>query len=189
MPSKFEPKGATLSLMWSRIVDRAQKEAVVAELGEIFTVSGVVVVAHYTGLTVSEMSDLRLRMRKVGGAVRVAKNKLVKIALEGKDCQSMTSLFSGQTALIYSEDQVAAAKIAVEFSKENEKLTILGGSMGVTSLDASAVLEVAKMPSKEELIASITGMLVAPASNLAGALSSPASNIVGIVSTVEDKAA
>ena len=170
-------------------MDRAQKEAVVAELGQIFASSGVIVVAHNTGITVSEMSDLRLRMRKVGGAVRVAKNKLVKIALEGKDCQSMIPLFSGQTALIYSEDQVAAAKVAVEFSKENEKLMILGGSMGATNLDASAVLQVAKMPSKEELLATITSMLVAPASNLAGALSGPASDIVGIVSTVEEKAA
>ena len=101
-------------------MDRAQKEAVVAELDQIFTMSGVVIVTHYTGLTVAEMSDLRLRMRNVGGAVRVAKNKLVKIALEGKDCQSIDKYFSGQTALIYSEDQVAAAKVAVDFSKENQ---------------------------------------------------------------------
>jgi large subunit ribosomal protein L10 len=170
-------------------VDRAQKEAVVAELDQIFTVSGVVVVAHYTGITVSEMSDLRLRMRKVGGAVRVAKNKLVKIALEGKECQSMTALFSGQTALIYSEDQVAAAKVAVEFAKDNQKLVILGGSMGATSLDSSAVLQVSKMPSKDELIGTIASMLTAPSANLAGALTSPSSNIAGIVSTIEEKAA
>ena len=175
--------------MWSRILDRSQKEAVVAELGQIFTVSGVVVVAHYTGITVSEMSDLRLRMRKVGGAVRAAKNKLVKIALEGKECSSMASLFSGQTALIYSDDQVSAAKVAVEFAKENEKLTILGGSMGVTSLDASAVVEVSKMPSKDELLASIAGIVGAPASNLAGALGGMASDIAGILSSIEEKAA
>jgi large subunit ribosomal protein L10 len=175
--------------MWSRILDRSQKEAVVAELGQIFTVSGVVVVAHYTGITVAEMSDLRLRMRKVGGAVRVAKNKLVKIALEGKECGSMASLFFGQTALIYSDDQVSAAKVAVEFAKENEKLTILGGSMGATSLDASAVVEVSKMPSKDELLASIAGIVVAPASNLAGALGGVASDVASILSSVEEKAA
>jgi large subunit ribosomal protein L10 len=175
--------------MWSKIVDRAQKEAVVAELDQIFTVSGVVIVAHYTGITVSEMSDLRLRMRKVGGAVRVAKNKLVKIALEGKECQSMAPLFSGQTALIYSEDQVAAAKVAVEFAKDNQKLTILGGSMGATSLDASAVVEVSKMPSKDELVGTIASMLIAPASNLAGALSGPSADIAGVFSTIEEKAA
>jgi large subunit ribosomal protein L10 len=171
------------------IVDRAQKEAVVAELDQIFTVSGVVVVAHYTGITVSEMSDLRLRMRRVGGAVRVAKNKLVKIALEGKECQSMSALFSGQTALIYSEDQVAAAKVAVEFAKDNQKLMILGGSMGSTSLDASAVLEVSKLPSKDEVVATIVGMVSAPASNLVGVINGPSANLAGILLSVEEKAA
>jgi len=175
--------------MWSIIVDRAQKEAVVTELDQIFTVSGVVVVAHYTGLTVAEMSDLRLRMGSVGGAVRVAKNKLIKIALEGKECQSMASLFSGQTALIYSEDQVAAAKVAVEFSKENGKLVILGGSMGATALDVPAVVEVSKMPSREEVIQTITGMLGAPAANIAGVLASPASNLAGILTTIEEQKA
>ena len=167
-------------------MNRTQKEAVVSELDQIFTVSGVVVVTHYTGLTVAEMSDLRLRMRNVGGAVRVAKNKLVKIALEGKDCQSMEKLFSGQTALIFSEDQVAAAKVAVEFSKENQKLVILGGSMGATELDPEGVIQVSKMPSREEVIGSIAGMLGAPASNLAGVLGSPAANIAAILSTVEE---
>jgi len=171
------------------IVDRAQKEAVVAEIDQIFTVSGVVVVTHYTGLTVAEMSDLRLRMRNVGGAVRVAKNKLVKIALEGKDCQNLDKLFSGQTALIYSEDQVAAAKIAVEFSKENEKLVILGGSMGPSVLDSAGIVQVSKMPSREEVIGSIVSSLGAPASNVAGALNSPASNIASILLTFEDEKA
>ena len=170
-------------------MDRAQKEAVVGELDQIFTVSGVVVVTHYTGLTVAEMSDLRLRMRNVGGSVRVAKNKLVKIALEGKDCQNIDKLFSGQTALIYSEDQVAAAKIAVEFSKENEKLVILGGSMGATVLDASGIVQVSKMPSREEVIGSIVSSLSAPASNVSGGLNSPATNIASIISTLEDEKA
>ena len=111
-------------------------------------VSGVVVVGHYTGLTVAEMSELRLRMSKAGGAVRVAKNKLAKIALQDKSCEAMGALFTGQTVLMYSDDQVAAAKIAVEFSKENEKLVILGGTMGAKSLDSAAVLEVSKMPSR-----------------------------------------
>ncbi len=170
-------------------MDRAQKEAVVADLDQIFTVSGVVVVTHYTGLSVAEMSELRLRMRNVGGAVRVAKNKLVKIALKGKESQSMEKFFSGQTALIYSEDQVAAARVAVEFSKENDKLVILGGSMGATPLDAAGVEQVSKMPSRQEVIGSIAGILGAPASNLAGALISPATNLVSIVSTVEEQRA
>ena len=170
-------------------MDRAQKEAVVGELDQIFTVSGVVVVAHYTGLTVAEMSDLRLRMRNVGGSVRVAKNKLVKIALDGKECQSIENLFSGQTVLIHSEDQIAAAKVAVEFSKENQKLVILGGSMGATALDASGVTQVSTMPSREEVIGSIASLLSAPASNIASAVSNPASNVASILSTIEDQKA
>jgi large subunit ribosomal protein L10 len=166
-----------------------QKEVVVEELGQIFTASGVVVVAHYVGITVAEMSDLRFRMRSAGGAVRVAKNSLVKIALENKPCENMRSLFNGQTLLMYSEDPVAAAKVAVAFSKDNEKLVILGGSMGENSLDASNVVEVSKMPSREEIIASLAGCLVAPAANTVGLLGSPASTIAGILSSIEENKA
>ena len=168
-------------------MDRAQKEAVVIELSRIFEVSGVVIVAHYTGLTVAEMSDLRLRMKNSGGAVRVAKNKLVKIALEGKECQPMSSLFSGQTVILFSEDQVAAAKVAVEFSKDNEKLVILGGSMGKTALDQNSVMQVAKMPSKHEVIASISSLLGSPAADIASSIVGPATMLAGVVSTIEDQ--
>ena len=171
-------------------MDRARKESVVAELNQIFKDSGVVVVAHYAGLSVADMSDLRLRMRKAGGAVRVAKNKLVRIALEGSECQNMANLFSGQTVMIHSEDQVAAAKVAVDYASENEKLVILGGSMGANALDSSSVVQVSKMPSREEVISSILGMFGAPASNIVGAFAAPASNLAATVSALEaDKAA
>jgi large subunit ribosomal protein L10 len=171
------------------IVDRVKKEAVVSELDQIFTDSGIVVVAHYTGLTVADMSDLRLRMRKIGGAVRVAKNKLVKIALKGKDCESVSSLFSGQTVLIYSEDQVAAAKVAVEFSKDNEKLVVLGGSMGATSLDSNGITQVAKMPSRDEVIGAIANILGSPAANISNVIGSPGSTVASIIATLEGEKA
>lgn len=170
-------------------MDRAQKEKVVEELGQIFESSGVVVVAHYAGLTVAEMQDLRARARKAECAVRVAKNRLAKIALEGKPCESMTSLLTGMTVLTYSEDPVAAAKVAEDFAKDNKKFEILGGAMGENALDRAGVEAVSKMPSREELIASIVGCIGAPASNIAGAIGAPASNIAGILSTIEDKAA
>jgi large subunit ribosomal protein L10 len=170
-------------------VDRAQKEQLVEELGQIFESSGVVVVAHYTGLTVAEMQDLRQRARDAGGAVRVAKNRLAKIALDGKPCESISSLLTGMTVLTYSEDPVAAAKVAQEFAKENQKFVILGGAMGENALDVAGVEAVSKMPSREELISTIAGMLGAPASNIAGAIGAPASNIASILSTIEDKAA
>ncbi|SEO74219.1 LSU ribosomal protein L10P [Salinihabitans flavidus] len=168
-------------------MDRAQKEKVVEELGQIFESSGVVVVAHYAGLTVADMQNLRAKARDAGSAVRVAKNRLAKIALEGKPCASIADLLSGMTVLTYSEDPVAAARVAEDFAKENKKFEILGGAMGESVLDRAGVEDVSKMPSRDELLAQIAGMLGAPASNIAGAIGAPASNIAGILSTIEDK--
>jgi large subunit ribosomal protein L10 len=170
-------------------VDRAQKEKLVEDLGQIFESSGVVVVSRYEGMTVAEMQDLRAQMREAGGFVRVAKNRLAKIALDGKPCASIADYLTGMTVLAYSEDPVAAAKVVQEYSKVNPKLDILGGAMGENELDPAGVKAVASMPSREELISSIVGSIVAPASNLAGAFGAPASNIAGIIATIEEKAA
>jgi len=170
-------------------VDRAQKEKVVEELGQIFESSGVVVVARYDGMTVAQMQDLRAEMRSVGGSVRVAKNRLAKIALDGKPCESIGKLLTGMTVLTYSEDPVAAAKIADAYAKKNDKFVILGGAMGNTALDPAGVKAVASMPSREELIASIVACIGAPAANIAGAIGAPASNIAGILSTLEEREA
>ena len=170
-------------------MDRAQKEKVVDELGQIFASSGVVVIAHYAGMTVKQMQDLRAKMREVGGSVRVAKNKLAKIALDGKPGAKMGDLLTGMTVFAYSEDPVAAAKVSEAYAKGNDKFQILGGAMGDTILDAAGVKAVASMPSREELIASIVGCLVAPAANIAGAIGAPAQNIASILSTIEEKAA
>ncbi|MDH5451915.1 MAG: 50S ribosomal protein L10 [Paracoccaceae bacterium] len=170
-------------------MDRAQKEKVVEELGQIFESSGVVVVAHYEGMTVAQMQDLRASMREAGGSVRVAKNKLAKIALEGKPCASIGNLLLGMTVLAYSEDPVAAAKVADTYAKANEKFVVLGGAMGETALDPAGVKAVAAMPSREELIASIVGCIGAPAANIAGAIGAPASNIASILSTLEERQA
>ena len=184
---KHEPGGNPHT--WSETVDRAQKEQLVDELGQIFASSGVVVVAHYTGMTVAQMQDLRAKMREVGGSVRVAKNKLAKIALDGKPGNKMGNLLTGMTVLAYSEDPVAAAKVAEAYAKGNDKFVILGGAMGDAVLDQAGVKAVASMPSREELIAQIVGMIGSPASSLAGAIGAPAANIASILSTIEEKAA
>jgi large subunit ribosomal protein L10 len=161
---------------------------VVEELGQIFESSGVVVVSHYAGLTVAEMQDLRAKMREAGGSVRVAKNRLAKIALQGTPAEGIADLMTGMTVLSYSEDPVAAAKVAEDYAKANAKFVIIGGAMGGTVLDQAGVKAVASMPSREELIASIVGCIGAPASNIAGAIGVPASNIASILSTIEEKA-
>lgn len=170
-------------------MDRAQKERVVEELGQIFESSGVVVVSRYEGLTVAEMQDLRARMREAGGSVRVAKNRLAKIALEGKPCAGIAAWLSGMTVLACSEDPVAAARVVEDFARDNRKLEILGGAMGETALDRAGVEAVSKMPSREELIAMIAGCIGAPGANIAGAVGAPGANIAGILSAIEDRAA
>jgi len=168
---------------------RAEKQKVVEELGAIFADSGVVVVAHYGGLSVAQMEDLRRRMREAGGSVRVAKNRLAKIALEGKPGQGMADFLTGQTVLAYSEDPVAAAKVARGFAKDHDKYVIVGGSMGDQVLDDKGVEAVASMPSRDELIAEIVGLIGSPGSNLAAAIGAPASDIAGILSTLEEREA
>jgi large subunit ribosomal protein L10 len=170
-------------------VDRSQKEAVVAELGQIFADSGVVVVAHYAGLSVAEMTDFRLRMKGAGGAVRVAKNKLAKIALKGTPSEGMGELLTGMTVLAYSQDPVAAAKVVDAYARDNRKLVVLGGAMGATPLDEAGVKAVAAMPSREELIASVAACIGAPGSQLVAAIGAPAADIAGILTTLEEREA
>ncbi len=170
-------------------MDRAQKEKVVDELGQIFASSGVVVIAHYVGMTVAQMQALRARMREVDGSVRVAKNKLAKIALDGKPYVKMGNLLTGMTVLAYSQDPVAAAKVCEAYAKTNDKFVILGGAMGDIVLDAAGVKAVSAMPSREELLAQIASSIGAPAANIAGAIGAPAQNIASILTTIEERQA
>ncbi|MFN3642004.1 MAG: 50S ribosomal protein L10 [Gemmobacter sp.] len=170
-------------------MDRAQKEKVVEELGQIFASSGVVVVAHYEGMTVAQMQALRAEMRAVGGSVRVAKNKLAKIALEGNPAARLGDILKGMTVFAYSEDPVAAAKVSDAYAKKNDKFVVLGGMMAGTILDPDGVKAVSQLPSREELIASVVACIGAPASAIAGAIGAPAANIAGILKTLEEREA
>lgn len=198
-PGRTEP-GSLGSSYWRDPVDRAQKEKVVEELGQIFESSGVVVVARYEGLTVAEMTAFRAALRQVGGGVRVAKNRLAKIALKDRPAEGMADLLTGMTVFSFGEDPVATAKAVEDFVKSNDKLEIIGGALGPQVIDREGVTAVSKMPSREEVIGSIVGMLAGPASGLAGALGGPGSGIagalagpggtiVGILQTIEDKQA
>lgn len=163
-------------------MDRAQKSELVTTLNEVFSNAGVIVVAHYSGLTVAEMTDLRRRMREAGGHVRVAKNRLAKRALEGTEVAGISDLFSGPTCVAYSEDPVAAPKVAVNFAKDNEKLVILGGSMGATVLDTNGVKSLASLPSLDELRGKLVGLLQAPAGKIARTLNAPAGQLARVFS-------
>lgn len=166
---------------WRETVDRAEKREFVTWLNEAFQKSGSVIVAHYSGLTVSQMNDLRSKMSEAGGAIKVAKNRLAKIALQGTDSESMRDLFTGQTLIAYSEDPIAAPKVAVDFAKTNEQFVILGGSMGATSLSVDAVKSLASLPSLNELRAKLVGMISTPATRVAQVVNAPASQVARVV--------
>jgi large subunit ribosomal protein L10 len=144
-------------------------------------------VCHYAGLTVAQMQDLRLQMKEAGGKVRVAKNTLAKIALDGKPCEGLKEHLVGQTVLAYAEDPVAPAKVIEAYAKKNDKLVIVGGAMGAEIMDAEGVRQLAKMPSREEVLGSIVTALTSQGSNLAAAITAPATNIAGILKTMTEK--
>jgi large subunit ribosomal protein L10 len=165
---------------WRVAVERAEKREFVTGLNDVFKSTGSVVVAHYAGLTVAQMNDLRSKMRAAGGTVKVAKNRLAIIALQGTDSESMKDLFKGQTLIAYSDDPVAAPKVASDFAKGNEKLVILGGAMGSTALDANGVKALATLPSLDELRAKLVGMIATPATRIAQVVNAPAAQLARV---------
>ena len=168
-------------------MDRAQKADVVDSLTGMFADSGVVVVTHYSGLTVAEMTDLRTRMGEEGAAFKVTKNRLARLALNDTDKAQLTDFFTGPTAIAYSEDPIAAPRIAVNFAKDNEKLVILGGMMGETLLDESGVRALAALPSLDELRAKLVGMISTPATRIAVVTSAPATQMARVLNAYAQK--
>ncbi len=162
-------------------MDRVQKEDIVASLHKTFEDASIVVVTHYSGLTVAEMGALRDDMREVGANFKVTKNRLTRRALEGTKYQPLEALFTGPTAIAYSDDPVAAAKAAVNFSKTNDKLIVLGGALGDEQLDVAAVKALASLPSLDELRAKIVGMISTPAIRIAVVLQAPAGQIARVL--------
>ncbi|HET7849732.1 MAG TPA: 50S ribosomal protein L10 [Pseudolabrys sp.] len=162
-------------------MDRAEKQQAITELNEVFKASQVVVVAHYSGLTVSQMQTLRKQMRASGAKVKVAKNRLAKIALKDTDAAAIAPLLKGPTVIAFSGDPVAAPKVAVDFAKANEQFVILGGSMGKTALDLNGVKALASLPSLDELRAKIVGLIQAPATKIAQVVNAPAAKVARVV--------
>jgi large subunit ribosomal protein L10 len=162
-------------------LDRAEKKELVASLHEVFAKTSVVVVAHYSGLTVAQMQTLRKQMKQAGARVQVAKNRLAQIALKGTDVASVGALLKGPALIAYSDDPVAAPKVAVAFAKDYEKFVLLGGAMGKTALDVDGVKALATMPSLDELRAKLVGLVQAPATKLAQLTTAPAAKLARVV--------
>jgi len=168
-------------------VDRAQKREAVAELNAVFSSTSSVIVTHYSGLSVAEITDLRQQMQAAGATFKVTKNRLTKLALDGTLYAPLTDLFTGPTGIAYSDDPVAPAKVAVNFAKSNEKLIVLGGGMGDKQLDVNGVKALASLPSLDALRGKLVGLLQAPATKLAGVIQAPASQLARVLSAQGSK--
>ncbi len=161
-------------------MDRAEKKEAVAALQQVFSKAGAVVVAHYSGLTVAQMQRLRKQAREAGATVQVAKNRLAKIALDGSSVADISPLLKGPTLIAYSDDPVAAPKVAVAFAKDHDKFVILGGAMGATLLNTDGVKSLATMPSLDELRAKLVGLINAPATKIAQLSTAPAAKLARV---------
>ena len=161
-------------------MDRSQKSDLVDQLKHVFSDTSVVVVTRNHGLTVDQSTDLRNKMRDAGAQFKVAKNRLARLALKDTDYTGIEAYLTGPTALAYSADPVAAAKAVVDFAKTNDKLEIVGGSMGSTVLDQNGVKALAAMPSLDELRGTIVGLLNAPATKVVRVISEPAAKLARV---------
>jgi len=168
-------------------VDRSSKEKLVGNLHDALSATSCFVVTHQTGLTVSEVTVLRKQMQSAGASFKVTKNRLARLALVGTKFEQLSPMFTGPTAIAFSRDPVAAAKVAVEFANKNDKLTILGGALGEKQLDAAGIKALATMPSLDELRAKLLGMLQTPATRIAGVLQAPAAQLARVFNAYATK--
>lgn len=169
-------------------LDRSQKAKLVEELNQHLNAAEVVIVTRQSGLTVAESSDLRRKVREAGASYKVAKNRLAQRALKGTKYEGLSSLLKGPTALAYATDPVATAKVVVGFANSNDKLTVLGGAMGDSALNAEAVKQLATLPSLDELRAKIIGMITTPATRVATVVQAPAGQLARVFNAYATKA-
>ena len=170
-------------------MDRTKKTETVQSLNGLFAEAGTVVVAHYSGMTVAQMGDLRGRLRKAGASFRVAKNRLAVRAVEGTQAKGIAGLFKGPTGIAYSKDPVAAPRVLVAYAKENDKFKILGGVAVGSVLGPEGIKTLAELPSLDQLRGKILGLLQAPATKIAGVLQAPAGGLARVIAAHAEKQA
>ena len=168
-------------------MDRAQKAESIETLKGVFASAGAVVVAHYSGLTVAEMTDLRGKLRKEGATLQVVKNTLVKKAMNGAGSEAADRLFTGPVAIAFAPDPVSAAKVAVDYAKTNEKFIVQGAVLGATVLDAKGVGALATLPSLDQIRGQLIGLIQAPATKVAGVIQAPAAQLARVMNAYATK--
>ena len=170
-------------------MDRSQKAESVASLNAVFNEVGVVVITRNLGMSVAQSTVLRTKVREAGASYKVAKNRLAKLAAKDTAYEGIADLLTGPTAIATSVDPVAAAKAIVDFAKTNDKIEIVGGSLGTVVLNAEGVKALATMPSLDEMRAKLIGLVQAPATKIAQLSTAPAAKLARVFQAYADKAA
>lgn len=168
-------------------MERAEKRELVSSLQSAFAGAGSIVVAQNAGLTVANLETLRTQMRQAGGSVKIAKNRLAKLALKDTDNADISALFTGPTVIAFATDPMTAPKVAAAFADKNQKFVVLGGAMGKTGLDANGVKALATLPSLDQLRATLAGMLKQPATRIASVVQAPGGQIARVLAAYADK--
>ena len=168
-------------------MERAEKRELVTSLQAAFADAGSIVVARNAGLTVADLETLRKQMKQAGGTVKVAKNRLAKLALKDTSNADMSALFTGPTVVAFAKDPMTAPKVASAFAEKNQKFEVLGGAMGATGLDPAKVKALATMPSLDQLRATIAGMLKQPGTRIASILQAPGGAVARVISAHAEK--
>lgn len=170
-------------------MNREEKQELISSLHDMFSDTSIVVVTHYKGMSVADMTDFRSKVRENGASFRVTKNRLTRLALKDTDYEGLSELFTGPVGIAYSDDPVAGAKSVVEYAKENENLVVLGACMNGQMLDIAAVKQLASLPSLDELRAKIISVVQTPATRIAGVTQAPAGQLARVIKAYADKAA
>jgi large subunit ribosomal protein L10 len=173
--------------MWRLAVERAEKAELITSLQASFATAGSIVVAQNAGLTVADLENLRKQMKQAGGTIKVAKNRLAKLALKETDNADISALFTGPTVVAFAKDPMTAPKVAAAFADKNQKFVVLGGAMGKTGLDAANVKALATMPSLDQLRATLAGMLKQPGTRIASVLQAPGGAVARVISAHAEK--
>ncbi len=168
-------------------MDRTEKRAFVATLANVFAETSMVVVTQNKGMTVADVTKLRVQMRAAGATYKVAKNRLALLALDGTNFDGIKPLLKGPTALAWSRDAVAVSKAAIEFAKTNDKFVVLGGALGSQTLNADGIKALSELPSLDTLRAGLLGMISTPATRIAGVLAAPGGQIARVLAAFADK--
>jgi large subunit ribosomal protein L10 len=168
-------------------MDRAQKADSIEDLKTVFAGAGAVVVTHYMGLTVAEMSELRARLRKEGASLKVVKNRLAQKAMDGSSGDAGDRLFKGPVAIAFAKDPVSAAKVVIQYAKDNDKFTVVGAVLGKTVLNADGVKALSTLPSLDQMRGTLIGLIQAPATKVAGVLQAPAGQLARVFNAYATK--